>query len=191
MPFVAVPNSAQSLDGTRDYIRENMNILRNTIGRNHVDVNDANYGKHNFSEYIDQSTNTPVIVAGECAVYGRAAGGLTQLTFTPDGNNNVYQLTRAIPNPPTNFALANGWSFLPGGLFIQWGSVNSPGSGPSTVTFPTPFTNPPFSIQITPRNDGSHSAFTYYIDGSPNNISFKYRGSTSGSDTLYWVAIGI
>lgn len=201
MTFVLLPNAGQSLGQTRADIRENFNIIQDAFGRNHVSLNDGtpgNRGKHNFSEYVAQGS-TPTIIAGECATYGRNFGGVTQLTFTQDGTGNVYQLTRVIPASVARFSTntnytgtqSGGWTFLPGGMLLQYGSKTSPGAGSSSITFPVAFTNAPYSIQLTPRNDGSHSAFTYYLDGAPTNTSFNYRASTAGSNTLYWIAIGV
>lgn len=185
MPFVPVPNAGESLDGTRDYIRENMNLLRNTIGRNHVDVNDVNYGKHNFSEYIDQGVSTPAIVAGECATYGRSFGGVTQLTFTQDATGNVYQLTRAIPASVATFAQATGWTFLPGGLLLQYGTGAATG-GTTPVVFPVTFTTL-YSITLSRRSTSSTYGYS-----SPSTTGFDFVSDSPAVGVNFgWMAIGV
>ena len=139
---------------------------------------------------------TPGGTHEKCSMPNHAAFGLVLGT---DGvyyvNNNVPMFENSTHNDyhidiyrGTPVSASNGTSFLPGGIMIQWGSVSSPGSS-GTITYPTAFTTI-YNVVLTPRNDGSHSAFTYYLDGAPGNADFKYRGTTSGSDTLYWLAIG-
>lgn len=202
MTYVVLPNAGQSLGQTRADIRENFNIIQDAFGRNHVSLNDGtpgNRGKHNFCEFIAQGS-TPTIVAGECATYGRSFGGVTQLTFTQDATGNVYQLTRAIPAAVARFASntnytgtqSGGWTFLPGGMLLQYGSKTSPGTSGS-ITFPTAFTNAPFSITLTmSRTSASNDLIIVDINTPPSNSGFNYKiNDVSGSTFFYWMAIGV
>lgn len=118
---------------------------------------------------IEMTSDVPWSIAGSYALFGT--------------NTNYPQ----VPAVATQFG---GWSFLPGFMLMQWGRVDTPGSSSTVVKFPITFSAAPFTIQLTPRNDGSHSAFTYYLDGAPTATQFAYRGSTGGSNALYWLAIG-
>lgn len=139
--------------------------------------------------------NYPVTAPATTAGFGQLFAPQVNDSITTDeslyfqsGNGLVTQLTR-------NFApsaSANGFTFLPGGLILQWGEVNAPGNV-GTVTFSTAnmaFPANCFSVMLTPRNDGSHSAFTYFLDGAFTKTAFSYRGSTSGSNSLFWIALG-
>ena len=160
------------------------NLLTNTQansliwGIDHYTFNEDHSGQHLQVTMYNQSA--PAL--------GAANGQLYCMANNPWWQNAAGNLQLAYLGPA--MASSNGYITL-GGVLFQWGSVNAPGAGSSIVSFPLAFTNPPFSIQLTPRNDGSHSAFTYYIDGLPTTTQFAYRGSTSGSNTLYWFAVGI
>ena len=85
-----------------------------------------------------------------------------------------------------NSKTANGYSYLPNGLIMQWGLQNESNIG----TFPVAFPNACFSLIAT----GNLNAFV--ADGSVttsyivSNSQFYVRlGSDSGT-LLYWIAIG-
>lgn len=187
MTFVVLPDVGQSLGQTRANIRENFNIIQDAFGRNHVSLNDGtpgNRGKHNFSEYIAQGS-TPTITAGECATYGRNFGGVTQLTFTHDATGNVYQLTRAIPASTASFAQATGWTFLPGGLLLQYGTGASTGAT-TAVVFPVTFTTL-YSITLSRRSTSSTYGYS-----SPSTTGFDFvSDSPSVGVNFGWMAIGV
>ncbi len=146
----------------------------------HIGYGLANGGIH---RQVNMFNSAPPRI-GDIVLYSRNA--ITNLPV-------LWQKNSAI-DAPLNIGIYNGsdqgYSSIYGGLVLQWGSVASPG-GSGMVNFPYTFTVKVFTIQLTARNDGSHSAFTYYIDGAPLVGSFNYRGSTTGSDTLFWFAVGV
>jgi hypothetical protein len=112
-----------------------------------------------------------------------------QALFFLTGGNRLMQLTR-------NFvpvSASRGYTFLPGGLILQWGVINSPGIS-GTVTFSSSggiaFPSNIFNVQITQRRDGSNSTQGMYVNGNPTRTQFSYNGSTSTDDAIFWTAIG-
>lgn len=180
LPSVDVPN-----------MKVNTNSIASVLGVDHYAFGNVNGGLHKWVQ-MPTVGSIPSFNSSTSNLYGKTVSGPTaQLFYSPGTSGNEYQLTRASSSNFATFAAAtNGWTFLPGGLLLQYGSVASPGAGPSTVSFPFTFSSAVYSIQFTARNDGSHSAFDYYVDGAPGLSSFVYRGTTSGSDTLFWMAIG-
>lgn len=85
----------------------------------------------------------------------------------------------------------NSFTFLSPGLYLEWGSVASPGTSGS-VTFPRAFSAPPFSIQVSLQRSSGNQSVT--VDGTalnlPTTTNFHYLASSGGSDFLYWIAIG-
>lgn len=59
-------------------------------------------------------------------LYAKDVSGITSLFWRQENNGAEVRLTGVTP-----VALENGYSTLPGGLIIQWGSI-------STVNFNTP-----------------------------------------------------
>lgn len=183
-----IPQPTDDLSVSQGDLLGNMQQLDTSFDIDHFTFSNltANNGKHRKVTMPVRGA-APATIAGEGALYFKTSGSGTALYMVRDNNAGTeVQLTTASVGNVT--ASANGCCWLPGGLFLQWGSVASPGSSGS-VNYPVPFTAI-YSVQLTPRNDGSHSAFTYYLDGAPSTSAFGYRGSTSGSNTLYWMAIG-
>ena len=202
-PNIPQPNGF--LADSQGQIKNNFTFSNGVMEINHYPFNDttANKGKHKWSEYVNQTGLPLTQAAGEGTLYTKSVSSESQLFYSPDATTRQYQISRFIeasfalfatntnypqvPAVPTQFG---GFTWLPGGLLLQYGRADNPG-GSGTVKFPVSFTSDVFLVQLTPRNDGSHSAFTYYIDGAPAITSFSYRGSTTGSNALFWLAIGV
>lgn len=86
----------------------------------------------------------------------------------------------------------NGYVKLPGGLIIQWGSINVPAGGVG-LAFPIPFSTNVFSFVATAQ--GSQNDMKQTI--APANLGLGggslYVSNAAGSDTggfVRWIAIG-
>lgn len=211
-----IPQPNDFLSDSQNDLLNNFTISNAVMDINHYTFANTspNKGKHKYTELVNNAA--PAGASGEGILYTRTVTTFpavteSELFYKPDASVNQYQLTRTVDGifvyfgqnvnnynangtgGPVGVAFTGGWTFLPGtsGMILAYGSVNAPGAGPTSVIFPVTFTAPPFLIELTPRNDGNHSAFTYYIDGAPTTTQFTFRGSTSGSNTLYWMALGI
>jgi hypothetical protein len=108
--------------------------------------------------------------------------------------SNVNQL-----GPGTASVAQNGYVHLPGGLIMQWGRLGN-GTNNSVpyafnVTFPVPFPNNVFNIQMTPSEEVSLAVTVMLQLTSKNLTGFVGRSVNSGNSTspvdyVYWVAIG-
>lgn len=85
----------------------------------------------------------------------------------------------------------SGWQELPGGLIIQWG-MKDMSKTRDTVTFPKPFPNNVFNIQLTdrtlPENSVSHIR-SFGVILEPNLYGMTILTSDT-NDQCYWLAIG-
>jgi hypothetical protein len=137
-----------------------------------------------FSSSVDDSVNTDT--------------GLYWLS----GNGNKVALTRNFAPTVLNNSNLNGFTFLPGGIILQWGAQSLTGGQQSqtgTLNFATNnmnFPNVCFNLQLTLSsvNGGLATAF--------NTISFRnasliktsfvwdYKGDGQMSG-FYWVAMGV
>ena len=77
----------------------------------------------------------------------------------------------------------NGYTYLFGGLLLQWGSTVVPITQ-ADFTFPKPFTSPPFCITTGDTNGLGVAIVTINL----NNVRLR---STSGTKLVYVLAIGI
>ena len=200
MPYVQVPKSGQTLGQTRDQIRDNIQALNASLELNHVGLDQgAQTGKHKFIEIPVSSPNN---IAGEGTLYTSTTGGETQLNYINDGQGNVYQLTRTINGSYTRFStntnysgtLSGGWTFLPGGMLLQYGIATSSGVAlPNTVvTLPVTLTNAPYSVNCTILTTADSRFFVEVYDVATNQFRAVTRDSggskTSGID-FYWQVI--
>jgi len=105
------------------------------------------------------------------------------------GNNLLLQLTR-------NFlpiASANGSTFLPGGLIMQWGTVSATNGNP-VVTFPFAFPSTLFNVQLTRQHSPSSpgSSFGYWVDNTTlSTTGFTIINNDGHTWSYNWTAIGI
>ena len=199
MTYSSLPNSGQSLGQTRAAIKNNFDLIKTTVDQNHIDFDAGGPGKH-FAIQMPVTGGIPTggFVAGDANMYGRTLNNESQIVFKPDASTHQYQLTRSIDASFTTFAtntayLANhagGWTFLPGGMLLQYGIRSSPGAS-GVITLPVAFTNAPYSITLTLlRNSGSQSV-TIDSGTIPTTTTINYLVSSSGSVGIYWTAIGV
>jgi hypothetical protein len=188
------PQDGSSLGQSKLTIRNNLDGTFQTLAVDHINNNgqpgSKPAGYHKVIHMVPQSAN-PGAIAGYGQLFTKTVNSIindTQL-FWETSTGLIQQLTVNI----TPRARTNGYTFLPGGIIIQWGVVNSPGQS-GTVTFTTVsninFPNNCWNVQLTQRRDASNSTQGMYLNGSPGTSSFKYNGSSSDDDALFWVAIG-
>ena len=143
---------------------------------------------------IDRSTiggsNTPSRLDNINQIYTRNDGSTNQLYMLDSENPaNEVQLTRS-----TEVTVgANGQTFLPGGVLMQWFTATVI-TGTTSITFPTAFPTAVYNINFSPAsNTGVDRTLDMYIKLSTvTTTGFDLRnGNSSGeSYTLYIQAIG-
>lgn len=115
---------------------------------------------------------------------GLTIGSAANLTLTSNtlnlGTSNVGHTT----------ALANGYSRMPNGLLMQWGTFVTVNTTAQVITFATAtgstFTTNCFSVTAT-SNSGATSVAVYAI----NATAFTIVSNNATSETANWLAIGI
>lgn len=196
MALNIIPNSGQSLDQTRDGIRQNFSVIDTSFSVDHVPYNSPapNEGKHNKVTFPPQAGN-PVLVANEMALFTKLVGGNPALFLSDFNTSTVVDFTTATK--------ANTGSLtLPSGIIVKWGrNTTAAPSGLQTVNFATPFPNAIFTayatISVVGGNPSSAEAFdrnvriynyttsllsvVTYIDNVPRDRA---------SNDYVWLAIG-
>lgn len=147
-----------------------------------------NGGYHQKSTYIVQGSDPiPSNTDGaQGIVYARTSNSIAEIYLTRYGSATPVQMTRG----PIS-AVTSGYSFLPGGILIQWGQIDF-SSATKSVTFPVAFTSTPFSLTFgvdttTPSSNGTIS----YGTGTLSSTGFTARQMTNGSLTGKYIAIGV
>lgn len=190
------PPDGSSLGQTKVVIRNNLDGTFQTLGVDHVNNNGTNgsltgnAGTHAQAQFLNRPTVPGGLSNGYETVYSKSTTGQGELYFTRGSTGVEFQLT-AGPNSTTNFGAANGWTFLPGGIILQWGIKNSTGGSGQVVTLPTAFPNNFFSAQATMIRNSSNVDAIYSTTnptvGVVTQIVFR---DTSSGNPFYWLAIG-
>ena len=127
---------------------------------------------------------TPGFTGNVSVLYPNTANGQSQLFFNNAAQN--VQLTTAIASVPT--IAANGVTFLPGGLLLQWGS----GTSGVPVVFPVAFSVAVFAPRVTVSPVGATGNTTTppVITTVPTATGFAVGNFGGQGFTYHWMAIG-
>lgn len=177
-----IPASGQTLGASRPQILDNFTSLKTTIDQDHVDMNNSGPGKHNKSTYPEQAA-APTTAANEGAVYTKEAATTTELYWRKENNGAEIQMTRGTPTDGVK-----GYTFLPGGLLLQWGAVNATISG-VPETFAIAFTTQVRTITFGNPSAGGTFPIVGYATGSLSVTGFTC--TSSPASTVTYIAIGI
>lgn len=190
---INIPFTGETLGQSRLQVLNNFNLIYSGFDVNHYSFNEANIGKHRYV-VMPQVVGAPGTTATEGALFTNAVSGITQLFWQPPNNATGVQLT-ALDQTNGNFAaVGNGWTFLPGGLIMQYGVVNTPGTSGS-VNFPIAFSSGVYSVFMSISRTSNTTPLTYWLSTSPGVTlsTFTYGSSAiSGSAPvqLFWWALG-
>ena len=198
MTYQPRPNaSGDTLSASRDQIRTNFINIEDVFAINHVDFDETGEGKHTFLQMPDQDP-APTTAANEGGFYVKDATG-SNLFFRSESDGEEYQISTVsdgdIATFGTNTAYSanhtGGWSFLPGGLILQYGIRSSLSQGNNVVTFSRTFPTAVFNVVITPVRNSSNVDIIYIRSAATITTSqFEMRNTASGITIGHWYAIG-
>lgn len=179
-----IPDGPHNPSDDQPDMKTNTNNINAIIGVDHVPFNVNQSGYHKVIRFQNQLANPTPNGFGQ--LYTRTRNSDNQL-FYETSSGTVFQITS------TPSAITDGYTFLPGGILMQWGIVPFPGgSGGVTFNIPFPSGNPPFVIQLTVLSSSDNRPCSVNNSILPSSTSFGYLINTSGSGVsgLYWFAIG-
>ena len=188
-----VPNPPNNPSTDVVPMQTNTNSAYNIWNKDHFGFNNNLGGWHNIIhipvQTVDPAPVTSPANAGQ--IYTKTIAGDTELFYESSGGV-ISQLTTAniTPTPGTN-----GYSYLPGGMIIQWGVFNTLfASSTGTITFSAAniaFPNNCYNIQMTMKGTSGTANITQVTALSKTAFSWQFTGGASTSYTgFYWVAIG-
>ena len=194
-----IPQSTDLLSDSQSDIQGNFQAIQTLIDVNHYDFADAtNQGKHFMVSMPPQPSAPPVpFAAGEVGLYSyiNAITSQTELYINKTNQATVTQ----IPATASSLSLTSaplqgtaGWSYLPSGIYITWGSTTV--NGNTLITLPTPPPNQILSIQLTPASGSAVFVDAQVVlNNIVNNATFNVVGTINGSAsaiTCYYFVIG-
>lgn len=191
----SIPVTGDTLGGTRDRIRTNFQQIATVEAINHIAFGASGQGKHKFlqlPEVTASGAGVPSTAANEGGLYCDVADNVCQLLFRRESNGSVLNLTSSNTSNTTAQA-ANGYSSLPGGLLIQWGTENAPSGTSGFFNFPTEFGAVPYSLVVTAvrsSNGQVTKGYPIVISTTPTTSQFKVNNGFSNAHDFYYIAIG-
>ncbi len=211
--YASIPAAGDPPKNDQPLMQVNTNSIQSLIQVDHEPFNDTRVppfgGFHKVihqTQFSNVTSNPPKNVptdnpnpvpnVGELFTAQINRGILDEVLFYQSSSGRVTQLTNSIADPGFQaMNAANGYTSIPGGLIIQWGSLSVSPSGTATpVSFPLIFLNNVWSVVLGFGNNSGNSpggSTAFIKDGSLTTSGFKITSSSSGSiDLVYWIAIG-
>jgi hypothetical protein len=212
-----IPTGIVKLSFDYKNLQNNFKQLDISFGINHVPYSVAeNNGLHTIVTMVNNvAVPTGVEVPNDTGtLYTRpfAPGEDINLWYTPDASGYEFQLTRVTEDPSTlaifstntNYpqtppvvTQVGGWTFLPGGLLLQYGQAYpSSSTGPQnfTVKFPRPFSVGVYNITATAHAASTTSSYVISIGITSTTQFSGFAGDGEGHALsgvpFFWTAIG-
>ena len=186
-----IPNPNDLLSDSQGDILQNFQALNTVYGTNHYPYDNATVGQIGKHKFVSMPVlaAAPATIAGEGALYFKTSGAGSALFMVRDGNagTEVQLTSSSVGNVQT---AANGWTWLPGRLLLQWGSFNPNVS--TVVNFPVPFTTVPYNVQLTVSASNNSTFRACVSTGSLTVNGFTFEGTISAAaNPVYYMAIGL
>lgn len=181
----SIPQATDDPSQSQSQMLTNFNLANTYFGVNHVAFNAvSDQGKHNFSTYVDQGGD-PATAVNEIALYSKDVGGNSTLFLRKENNGAVVQMSNLNP-----VSAANGYTFLPGALLLQWGFSVIAGLADTTINFPITFSAQAYSVVINLINLPSATVIPTLNTGTVSATSFEVSYNGAVASNIYWMAIG-
>lgn len=186
------PLATDKPSASQPILAANFASIKLLVDENHVTFDAVGQGKHKHVTFPEQGA-TPVTAANEVALFSRqsALTGLSELCIANEGAGAVYEFSSCLAN-------ANGWTRLPSGILLKWGTSAS--NGLATLVFPVAATIPAFTtvfnIQLTPVDAAVTDANIAIRLVDFTNLQFRSYGSAritaaAAAAGFTYLAIGI
>jgi hypothetical protein len=109
------PLATDRLKDSQADIQANFQSNKTAFDQNHVTFDDADAGKHKFMQMPEQGA-APTTAANEMALYTKEQGSASQLFLRRESDGDEINLTNDV------LKAADGYTRLPNGLIIKWGT---------------------------------------------------------------------
>jgi len=194
------PPDGSSLGNTKSTIRDNLDGSFEVFGIDHQTQNTIFPGAAGSHTKVSlkntTNTSTPTLPPGIFGVgyetlYSQPAGSaplgpLGEVFYSRAGNAGVQLTGPGTPTPIVN----NGYTFLAGGIVLQWGLFPSPVSGNNPITFNPTFPTACLNVSISIVRTAANIEAMVILVGSVTQSGFTVIAPTGGSAGIFWTAIG-
>ena len=195
-----IPEATHNPSTDQPDMKINTNSIDSIIAVDHYSFEEANLdGTHRQVQLRDTAGGNGTIPAGLQGngwetIYSSATAGSGELWFVRGASATGIQLT----GPGTPLTGDNGYTFLPGGILLQWGRKSLSGTGQQNVTINylaegnIAMPNDTFIAVATLRNSSASTTNNPTVSiGTRTSAGFilHYSGD-SGYNEFQWIAIG-
>lgn len=185
---IGVPNPPNNPSVDVGSMQTNTNTISLWVAVDHVRFNNTTAGLHN---QVTFSMNQAITGVGDgvSRLFANIQNGQSW-PYWINALGTPIQMLSGNPSPATK-----GYTYLPGGIIIQWGGGTVAASGTATAfTFGIPFPNNLFAITIGSRTGEGNSPGEnnqFIKEGTQNKDGFSIvNSSSSSSRAIYYMAIG-
>lgn len=193
MPLNLVPQPTQTLADTQNPILQNFITINAGFLLNHVELGTAGAGKHKAVIMVNQTNApaAPITVGLESAIYSAPSlvAPNDPALFIKGQNSgagtNGLEITYALK-------ATSGWTYLPSGMIIQWGTATIGGGG-TVVNFARSFTTANYGVQVTSADPSTNAkVFSNVESKTLTGFRVQLRGQNGGAigGDIYYSAIG-
>jgi hypothetical protein len=188
-----IPQPTDELSVSQGDLLNNFMAIYNAFNQNHVPFNSGTplQGLHAFVEMPNQSGSVPSTIANEVGLFCNTSTFTTQpeLFFAKQlGSSAPPALTTPYEISSSNYIANGGWSRLPSGILLKWGTFSLSGAT-GTVTYPVAVTIPAFAHVFTVYCTSTSVVAAYFSVNTLLNASFNITANITGSSGFY-LAIG-
>lgn len=182
-----IPQPGDKLTNSQPELLQNFQEISTAFALNHVALELANAGLHNLVNMPRQTF--PQVVAG--------TNLLLYVGLDPNTTLSELYIKRStdvgngLPFTSKGTDLASyGWSALPSGCYIKWGSFSVAGNVLSTITMQGPaFTNSnSYSVSVTVSSTTTPASVAV---NNLNTTQFQFRSDIAAVTTYRYMVIGV
>lgn len=198
-----IPLSTDQLSVSQGDLLNNFGAIQALVDQNHIDFANSDAGKHWLVGLPPQTVvpgNPPTNPNPGTPAYSFDLDefGLYTALAQPDASvpaaNQLFihsTLNGEIPSTAAAYS-NNGYTYLPSGIILQWGSIiiNIPQTRTVSLTSPNiNFPNFIFNVQLSAA-DAPFTPLTILQSANRTTASFDIVTDTSGAIKIFWFAIG-
>jgi hypothetical protein len=193
------PQDGSSLGSTKAQIRNNLDGTFQTLSVDHINnngqPNSGTPGYHNVIHFQDQGPvyTPPPTVSGVTQMYTNTDNNNIQQLFLRSTGGKQYQETTMIDAFYPSLGTNPGWSYLPGGLVIQWGRATGQSSSGQNVTVPITYAHDIFKVFVVPFYTGSEPSASATVGVkilSSSQFRYIFQTNSSSFGGVDWITIG-
>lgn len=208
-----IPTGTVDLDQDYLNIQGNFQQLDTQFGVDHIPFSDPTASIHGYHEDIHfnpisttitnapnnyiAATATPQGVPPTTPGFGQLFSAQVndgintdQSLYWISGGGRTIPLTRNL----TPVSATNGYTCLPGGLILQWGTFTAVSTTATSQSFNINFPNACFGVWANMQKLTSQSSvdtvYCYGFNGAGPVSAFTYFSTSSGTRDINWVAVG-